>query len=122
LFVWLSTSGMRLVGRFRRFDVEQLKRPRHLRSRSDRSRRKPESALAHSAGHKDEIHHEHNREQVGKPASALAASGVGVETAQSLTGHSSLEMHRLYTHPDVEVKRKAIALLPDIPTKARARR
>ena len=49
LFVWLFTSGMRSVGGFRRFDVEPLKRARHLRSRSDQSRRKPESALAHSA-------------------------------------------------------------------------
>ena len=56
LFVWLFTSGMRSVGGFRRFDVERLKRPRHLRSRSDQSRRKLESALAHSASHKDEIH------------------------------------------------------------------
>src|SRR5437667_4263559 len=55
LFVWLSTSGTRLVGGFRRYDVEQLKWPRHLRSRSDQSRRKPEAALAHSASHKDEI-------------------------------------------------------------------
>src|SRR5258708_6449041 len=42
LFVWLFTSGMRSVGEFRRFDVEQLKRPRHLPSRSDQSRKKPE--------------------------------------------------------------------------------
>lgn len=64
LFVWLFTSGMRSVGGFRRFDVERFKRPRHLRSRSDQSRRKPESALAHPASHKGEIHHEHNRGQV----------------------------------------------------------
>ena len=25
-------------------------------------------------------------------------------------------MNRLYTHPDMEVKRKAVALLPGIPT------
>src|SRR4029077_7074511 len=53
LFVWLSTSGMRSVGGFRRFDVEQLKRPGPLRSRSDRSRRKPESALAHCRNPRD---------------------------------------------------------------------
>jgi integrase len=52
---------------------------------------------------------------------ALANAGVGAEMRQELTGHSSLEMNKLYTHPDVEVKRRAIALLPSIPTKARAR-
>jgi integrase len=45
---------------------------------------------------------------------ALANAGVGVEMRQELIGHSSLEMNRLYTHPDIEVKRKAIALLPKI--------
>src|SRR4029453_11344066 len=55
---------MRSVGGFQRFDVERLKRPGHLRSRSDQSRRKPESALAHPASHKDEINQEHNRGQV----------------------------------------------------------
>ena len=35
---------MRSVGDFRRFDVEQLKRPRNLRCRLDQSLRKPESA------------------------------------------------------------------------------
>ncbi len=54
---------------------------------------------------------------------ALANAGVGVEMRQELIGHSSLEMNRLYTHPDMEVKRKAVALLPAIPlakTKARS--
>ena len=46
---------------------------------------------------------------------ALANAGVGVEMRQELTGHSSLEMNRLYTHPDIEVKRQAVALLPMIP-------
>ena len=69
---------MRSVGGFRRFDVEQLKRPRHLRSRSDQSRRKPESLLAHSASHKDEIHHEHNREQVSEPADLANGNIAGV--------------------------------------------
>jgi integrase len=46
---------------------------------------------------------------------ALANAGVGVEMRQELVGHSSLEMNRLYTHPDIEVKRKAVALLPMIP-------
>jgi integrase len=46
---------------------------------------------------------------------ALANAGVGVEMRQELIGHSSLEMNRLYTHPDIEVKRQAVALLPMIP-------
>jgi integrase len=46
---------------------------------------------------------------------ALAAKGVSVELRQELVGHSSLEMNRLYTHPDIELKREAVALLPMIP-------
>jgi len=46
---------------------------------------------------------------------ALANAGVDVEMRQELVGHSSLEMNRLYTHPDIEVKRQAVALLPMIP-------
>jgi integrase len=53
--------------------------------------------------------------------SALANAGVDVEMRQALTGHSSPDQNETYTHRDVEVKRKAIALLPAIPTKARAR-
>jgi integrase len=45
---------------------------------------------------------------------ALANAGVGVEMRQELIGHSSLEMNRLYTHPDIELKRKAVGLLPKI--------
>jgi integrase len=52
---------------------------------------------------------------------ALANAGVGVETRQELTGHSSVTMNKLYTHPDIELKRAAISLLPSIPTKTRAR-
>src|SRR5262245_39837407 len=53
---------------------------------------------------------------------ALANAGVGVELRQELTGHSSVEMNRLYTHPDIEVKRAAVLKLPVIPKgKARAR-
>jgi len=53
---------------------------------------------------------------------ALANAGVGVELRQELTGHSSVEMNRLYTHPDIEVKRAAVLKLPVIPQqKARAR-
>jgi integrase len=46
---------------------------------------------------------------------ALANAGVGVELRQELTGHSSVEMNRLYTHPDMEVKRAAVLKLPAIP-------
>src|SRR5215510_16237195 len=47
--------------------------------------------------------------------SAMANAGVGVELRQELTGHSSVEMNRLYTHPDIEVKRAAVLKLPVIP-------
>jgi integrase len=46
---------------------------------------------------------------------ALANAGVGAEMRHELIGHSSLEMNLIYTHPDIEVKRKAVALLPMIP-------
>jgi integrase len=51
---------------------------------------------------------------------ALQAAGVSLEARQELVGHSSMEMNKLYTHPSVQGLRKAIALLPSIPTKARA--
>ena len=41
---------------------------------------------------------------------ALANAGVGVEMRQELVGHSSVEMNRKYTHTEMELKRKAIAL------------
>src|SRR5438105_10759544 len=59
-FVWLYTLGTRLVGGFQCFDVEWLKRPRHIRCRSDQSQKKLESTLVNSASHEDEIQHEHN--------------------------------------------------------------
>jgi len=46
---------------------------------------------------------------------ALANAGVGVEMRQELIGHASIEMNRHYTHPNLEVKRKAIAQLPTVP-------
>lgn len=46
---------------------------------------------------------------------ALANAGVSVEMRQELVGHSSVEMNRLYTHPDIELKHKAVGLLPAIP-------
>jgi integrase len=53
--------------------------------------------------------------------SALQAAGVGIETRTQLTGHASVAMNAVYSHESIEVKRRAIALLPNIPTKARAR-
>src|SRR5262245_28403415 len=100
-FVWLFTSGMRSVGGFRRFDVEQSKRRRHLRSRWAQSRKKPEagsarcadqtprrgvSTLTHSASDKDEVHHEHNREQVSEPADLARAI---VESFHNRVAHES---------------------------------
>ena len=53
---------------------------------------------------------------------ALANAGVGVEMRQEFVGHSSVEMNRKYTHTEMELKRKAIALLPSIsPVKVKAR-
>src|SRR5262249_43002938 len=74
LFAWPFTFGMRSVGGFRCFNVGQLKRPPHLRCRSDPSRKKLESALAHSASDKNEIHQEHNREQVSEPANLASVT------------------------------------------------
>ena len=45
---------------------------------------------------------------------ALANSGVGVELRQELTGHSSPEMNKNYTHPDIERMREAVLRLPDV--------
>jgi integrase len=46
---------------------------------------------------------------------ALANAGVDVEMRQELVGHSSLEMNKLYLHPDIEVKRAAVMKVPTIP-------
>jgi integrase len=45
---------------------------------------------------------------------ALANAGVGVELRQELTGHSSPEMNKNYTHPDIERMREAVSRLPDV--------
>ena len=45
---------------------------------------------------------------------ALANAGVGIEMRQELTGHASLEMNQLYTHPNIKVKREAILKLPPV--------
>jgi integrase len=47
--------------------------------------------------------------------SALANAGVSEEVRKKLTGHrSKTDVHQTYTHHEVEVLRKAVALLPDI--------
>jgi integrase len=53
--------------------------------------------------------------------SELMRAGIGVETRQELSGHSSMEMNRRYVHASIEGLRAAIESLPAIPTKARAR-
>jgi integrase len=45
---------------------------------------------------------------------ALANAGVGVELRQELTGHSSPQMNKNYTHPDIERMREAVSRLPDV--------
>jgi integrase len=45
---------------------------------------------------------------------ALANAGVGVELRQELTGHSSPEMNKNYTHPDIKRMREAVLRLPDV--------
>jgi integrase len=45
---------------------------------------------------------------------ALANAGVGVELRQELTGHSSPEMNKNYTHPDIQRMREAVSRLPDV--------
>jgi integrase len=46
--------------------------------------------------------------------SALANRGVSQEIRQKLTGHSSADMNRIYTHHELEPLRAAIAVLPAI--------
>ena len=46
--------------------------------------------------------------------SAMANAGVSQEIRQKLTGHSSAEMNKLYTHHELEPLRAAIAAIPGI--------
>jgi integrase len=46
--------------------------------------------------------------------SAMANAGVSQEIRQKLTGHSSAEMNKLYTHHELEPLRTAISKLPRI--------
>ena len=51
----------------------------------------------------------------------LKAAGVSEAVARDIIGHESAEISRHYTHVDEDSKRKAIALLPDLTGRARAR-
>ena len=58
--------------------------------------------------------------------SIMANEGVASEIRQKLTGHASEEVHRRYTHHDLETLRKAVEVLPSLasapPPKRRARK
>jgi integrase len=47
-------------------------------------------------------------------ASALANVGVSSDVRMKLTGHKSVDVHRQYTHLEIEVLRTAIAALPSL--------
>jgi integrase len=49
--------------------------------------------------------------------SALANAGVSQEIRQKLTGHSSAEMNKIYTHHDLEPLRAAVSVIPHIGAK-----
>jgi integrase len=46
--------------------------------------------------------------------SAMANAGVAPEVRQRLTGHSSAEMNRIYTHHELEPLRAAVATIPSL--------
>jgi integrase len=46
--------------------------------------------------------------------SAMANAGVAPELRQKLTGHSSAEMNRVYTHHELEPLRAAVAAIPSL--------
>jgi len=46
--------------------------------------------------------------------SAMANAGVALEIRQKLTGHSSVEMNKIYTHHDLEPLRAAVAAIPSL--------
>ena len=92
--------GARLSDQFKRIMEHANIRGRILREANGEGR--SQSALSFHS-----LRHSFN--------AALANAGVGVELRQELIGHSSLEMNRLYTHPDIEKKRQAVALIPTIP-------
>ncbi len=49
--------------------------------------------------------------------SAMANAGVSQEIRMKLTGHSSAEMNKGYTHHELEPLRAAIAVIPGIGSK-----
>ena len=46
--------------------------------------------------------------------SAMANAGVAPELRQKLTGHSSIDMNRVYTHHELEPLRAAVAAIPSL--------
>jgi integrase len=46
--------------------------------------------------------------------SAMANAGVAPEIRQKLTGHSSVDMNKIYTHHDLEPLRVAVATIPSL--------
>jgi len=46
--------------------------------------------------------------------SAMANAGVAPEVKQKLTGHSSADMNRIYTHHELEPLRVAVAAIPSL--------
>ena len=47
--------------------------------------------------------------------SALANANVSAELRQRLSGHASEEMHKLYTHHELETMRRAVTSIPRLP-------
>src|SRR4030095_6925535 len=47
-------------------------------------------------------------------ASVLANNGVNEETRMKLTGHSTREVHALYTHHEEQLLRAAIEVIPPV--------
>jgi integrase len=47
-------------------------------------------------------------------SSALANAGISADVRMKLTGHQSVDVHRKYTHMELEPLRKAIAALPSL--------
>jgi integrase len=44
----------------------------------------------------------------------MANAGVSQEVRQKLTGHTSAEMNKLYTHHELEPLRAAVAAIPSL--------
>jgi integrase len=51
--------------------------------------------------------------------SAMANAGVSQEIRQQLTGHTSAETNKIYTHHELEPLRVAIAAIPSVKVRAR---